>query len=215
MSRFRFPTVVAIVLLALHSTATAQSPAASTKGGMDALFVLNARSARLDNKTLSLDGVSSQAIVFADRPVRRAGQMMTADFLNLWTTGSFAQSAPNATVSVFTRNGSRISDAVVELKSPHMEGDRVVFHAAVLQGSLEGADGPASIFFDTVWFGLGGGDGIHYLGQNDTSGGTSPSIGNGRDGYSTGWPNPAPDGRPSSQYPSNGPPPLSVPPGSR
>jgi hypothetical protein len=205
----------AATLLLMPCAVSAQSPAPPAKTEINALFVLNAQSARIDNKTLSLEGVSKQAIVFADRPVRRAGQMKTADFLQLWTTGSFATSAPNATISAFAKNGSRIADAVVELKSPRVDGDRIVFHVAVLQGSLDGADGPASIFFDTVWFGVGGGDGIHYLGRNDTTGGTAPSINNGRDGYSTGWPNPVPSGRspaPSQQY---NPPALTVPPGSR
>jgi hypothetical protein len=53
-------------------------------------------------------------------------------------------------VSAFSKDGSKIADAVVVLKSPKLEGDRLTFAVQVLEGDLAGADGPASIFIDII-----------------------------------------------------------------
>ncbi|CAN5153872.1 hypothetical protein BH10PSE6_BH10PSE6_43250 [soil metagenome] len=160
----------------------------------EALIVLNARGARLAGPTLTLDGISPSAILFASRPARGAGHMLTPELVELWTTGSFAKDPPNATVSAFAKDGSKVTDAVVVLRSPRLAGDRLTFDVAVLEGSLGDVDGPASVFIDTIWFGVGSG-GFNYLGQSQTTGGTSPAIGS-RDDTSTysGWSNPAPSG---------------------
>ena len=41
-------------------------------------------------------------------------------------------------------------DAVVVLKSPRLEGDKLTFDVDVLEGDLAGADGPASVFIDII-----------------------------------------------------------------
>jgi len=116
------------------------------------LIVMNSRGAALSGQTLTLTGVTPHSIVFADRPVRSAGHVMTTYVLEEWTdaSGSFAQDPPNATVSALSRDGSTLRDAVVVLRSPRLEGDRLTFSVQVLEGSLAGADGPASIFIDIV-----------------------------------------------------------------
>ena len=116
------------------------------------LIVLNARSASLQGQQLTLVGVAPNAIVFADRPVRSAGHVLTAHLLEEWATGSdsFAKDPPNATVSVFSKDGSAIRDAVVVLKTPNLAGDRLTFDVQVLEGDLAGADGPASVFIDII-----------------------------------------------------------------
>ena len=116
------------------------------------LIVMRARGASLQGGTLTLIGVAPSSIVFADRPVRAAGHALTARLIEQWATGSdsFAKDPPNATVSVFSRDGSAIRDAVVVLKSPKLEGDRLTFDVDVLEGDLTGADGPASIFIDNI-----------------------------------------------------------------
>ena len=116
------------------------------------LIVMNAHGASLQGGKLTLTGVAANAIVFADRPVRAAGHALTTHLLEEWGTGSgsFARTPPNATVSVFSRDGSAIRDAVVVLKSPKLEGDRLTFDVDVLEGDLTGADGPASIFIDNI-----------------------------------------------------------------
>jgi hypothetical protein len=81
---------------------SAPPPAKSTvKADMvPSLFVMNARGASLQGQTLTLTGVSPNSIVFADRPVRAAGHLLTEHLLEEWSAGSFAKDPPNATVSV-------------------------------------------------------------------------------------------------------------------
>jgi hypothetical protein len=136
-------------------TAAAQSASAPGKSSVKvdmvpSLFVMNARGASLQGQTLTLAGVSPTSIVFADRPVRAAGHLPTEALLEEWTTGDFAKDAPNATVSVLGKDGASARDVVVELKSPHLEGDRLTFDTRVLEGDLAGADGPAAVFIDII-----------------------------------------------------------------
>jgi hypothetical protein len=114
------------------------------------LIVLNAHGASLQGQTLTLVGVSPNSIVFADRPVRSAGHLLTQHLLEEWTLGSFAKDPPNATVSVLSKDGALVRDAVVELRDPHLEGDQLTFNVRVLKGGLAGADGPASVFDDII-----------------------------------------------------------------
>ncbi len=117
------------------------------------MFVLNARAARLQDNKLILEGVAPSVIVFADRPVRSAGHAMLSHVLEEWTLkapNSFATDPPNATVSVLNKAKASVVDAVVTLKSPKLEGDRLTFDVDVLEGDLAGADGGASVFMDLV-----------------------------------------------------------------
>jgi len=157
-----------------------------------ALIVLNARAARLDGQKLVLDGVLPTATLFTSRPVRSVGHMVTPDMVEIWRTGSFAKDPPNATVSVFSKDGSSVSDAVVVLTAAKLEGERLTFDVHVLEGSLGKADGPASVFIDTLWWGVGS-NGFTYYGQSQTTGGETPNIGDPH-GTSTfsGWSNPSP-----------------------
>src|SRR6516162_5874650 len=107
------------------------------------LIVLNARGATLQTGKLVLTGVSPNAIVFADRPVRAAGHDLTSRIVEDWASGSdnFAKDPPNATVSTFQKDGSGVLDAVVVLKNPKLEGDNLAFDVNVLEGDSNGADG--------------------------------------------------------------------------
>jgi hypothetical protein len=99
-----------------------------------------------------LTGVSPNAIVFADRPVRSAGHDLTSRIVDDWNKGTdnFAKDPPNATVSGFTKDGTGVKDAVVVLKSPKLEGDKLTFDIDVLEGDLNGADGSAAVFIDII-----------------------------------------------------------------
>jgi len=199
--------LVAAPLVAFaQSTTTTPGPTAtgaktigvpSTAKGTDGLIVLNARGASLTGSTLVLEGPLPSAVLFADRPVRRAGHIATTEVVDLWTSGSFAKDPPNATVSAFRADGSAVSDAVVVLKHPRRDGEKLAFEVDVLEGDLGKADGPVSVFIDTIWFGIGSG-GITYLGRNRTTGGTTPSV---YDSSLTGWSNPAPDAPPRAPSP--------------
>jgi hypothetical protein len=114
------------------------------------LIVMNSRGANLQGQTLTLTGVASNSIVFADRPIRAAGHDLTVHLLEEWAGGdSFGKDPPNATVSVLNKDGSA-KDVVVVLKSPKMDGDKLTFDVQVLEGDLAGADGPAAIFIDII-----------------------------------------------------------------
>ena len=117
-----------------------------------ALIVLNSRGAQMADGKLTLSGVSANSIMFADRPVRAAGHVLTSHLLEEWAAGSnsFASDPPNATVSVLSKDGRAVIDAVVTLKAPKLEGDTLTFAVDVLEGDLTGAEGPASIFIDII-----------------------------------------------------------------
>ena len=156
----RLMTIVAVLYVPASAfaqapattAATAEPPGKSTvKADMvPSLFVMNAHGASLQGQTLTLTGISANSIVFADRPVRAAGHLLTEHLLEEWSVGSFAKDPPNATVSVLSKDGASVHDAVVELKIPHLEGDKLTFDVRVLEGDLAGADGPASVFVDII-----------------------------------------------------------------
>jgi hypothetical protein len=129
------------------------------------LIVMNARGATLQAGKLTLIGVAPSSIVFADRPVRAAGHALLVDLLEEWapsneSSDSFTKDPPNATVSVFGNDANTIRDAVVVLKKPLLEGDRLTFDVDVLEGGLDGANGAASIFIDRFGFAFRGGGGF-------------------------------------------------------
>jgi hypothetical protein len=164
----------ALVLVAAPLAASAQDAIAapgqktigqSAKNEMiPSLAVLNSRGASLQGNILTMTEVSPNSIVFADRPFRAAGHVLTKHFLKEWDEGSdsFAKDPPNATISVLSAEGDSVEDAVVVLKSPKLEGDKLTFEVTVLEGSLSKATGPASLFID--WFAARGYGGRAFVG---------------------------------------------------
>ena len=51
---------------------------------------------------------------------------------------------------MLSKDGASVRDAVVELRDPHLDGDKLTFDVRVLEGDLAGSDGPASIFVDII-----------------------------------------------------------------
>jgi hypothetical protein len=158
--RFMILALAAIVGLSTGAVAqtSSQSPA-KTIGKpqppriVPSMIVLNANGAKLVGNTLTLDGVSPNAIVFADRPIRAAGHALTAHLLAEWGDGapdSFAKDPPNATVSVLNKANAKVADIVVMLKAPKLDGDKLTFDVAVIEGDLAQADGPATVFIDII-----------------------------------------------------------------
>ena len=147
-----------LVLAQTAPTAQPHVPLQKTIGGasktevVPSLIVFNSRGVSLQGNKLVLTGISPNSIVFADRPVRAAGHDLTSHIVEDWGTGSdnFAKDPPNATVSAFSKEGATIRDAVVVLKSPKLEGDKLTFDVDILEGNLNGADGPASVFIDII-----------------------------------------------------------------
>ena len=161
------PTAVHVLLLSVAVTfsncAFAQNaapphvPLQKTIGAtkpqvVPSLIVFNSKGATLQSGKLVLTGIAPNSIVFADRPVRSAGHELTSRIVEDWGSGSdnFAKDPPNATISVFQRDGSGVRDAVIVLKSPKIEGENLAFDVDVLEGDIKGADGPASVFIDII-----------------------------------------------------------------
>ena len=111
-------------------------------GPVPSLFVLNSDGATLADGKLVLTGVSPNSIVFADRPIRSAGHVMTAQFIQQWDEdkGNFIIDPPNATVSVLGGVGSDVSDAVVTLISQLSRVQRLLFRSRCLRAHLSGRD---------------------------------------------------------------------------
>ena len=162
MNRIRLLAVLAAAALAMAASLpaiaqTANQGAPKVIGQpqqprvVPSMIVLNAKGAKLQAGKLVLDGVSPNAIIFADRPVRSAGHALTAHLLEEWSGNeSFAKTPPNATVSVLMKAKAAVVDAVVVLKSPKLEGDKLTFDVDVLEGDLAGGDGAASVFMDII-----------------------------------------------------------------
>ena len=158
----RFVILALAAIIGLSTGAAAQTsvqPPAKTIGKpqqpqiVPSMIVLNARGTKLADHRLTLDGVSPNAIVFADRPIRAAGHVLTTHLLAEWSDsapGSFAKDPPNATVSVLNKADASVADIVVVLKAPRLEGDKLTFDVAVIEGDLGQADGPATVFIDIV-----------------------------------------------------------------
>ena len=143
---------VAQTAAAPPSLKTIGTPSAPAKPEIvPSLFVLNSRGATLQGDTLTMTGVTPHSIIFADRPVRSAGHQLTADIIAEWGSGddSFTKNPPNATLSVFGKDGS-VKDAVVVLKNPKLEGDKLTFNVQTLEGEVAGADGGAALFIDII-----------------------------------------------------------------
>jgi hypothetical protein len=122
---------------------------------LPSLIVMNARGATLQGGKLTLTGVAPNSIVFADRPYRAAGHDLTSRLLEEWAPNntsaeSFTKDPPNATISVFKKDGSGVVDAVIVLKTPKLDGDRLTFDVDVLEGDVAGGDGPATVFIDII-----------------------------------------------------------------
>jgi hypothetical protein len=125
------------------------------------LFVVNADLATAADGKLTLSGVSGNVIVFADRPVRSAGHETTAVFVSRWGDGkdSFQADPPNATISVLGGSEGGVTDAVVVLMNPKLDGGNLTFDVTLLEGDLKGLKGPAALFIDSGGGGGGGGGG--------------------------------------------------------
>ena len=146
-------------------SAPAQKMIGAPKSEMiPSLAVINSRGASFQGNALTMTGVSPNSIVFADRPFRAAGHVLTSHFLKEWDEGSdsFAKDPPNATISVLGADGASVEDAVVVLKAPKLDGDKLTFEVSVLEGGLSKATGPASLFID--WFAARGYGGRAFVG---------------------------------------------------
>ena len=100
--------------------------------------------ASLQSQTLTLSQVGRRKRYSS---AKHPSDTLTSTVLDEWVQGdSFGKDPPNATVSVLSKNGASVSDVVVVLKSPKMDGDKLTFDVQVIEGDLTGADGPGLCF---------------------------------------------------------------------
>ena len=118
------------------------------------LFVQNAHGFEVaaDGRTLTLKGLSPTTLFFSDRPVRIAGHYLTGEYLQFWKAGpdSFLKDPPNATLSVFEKGKDELSDVVVTLRNPRINGHDLSYDITVISGTLPKTSGPASLFIDII-----------------------------------------------------------------
>jgi hypothetical protein len=140
----------------LLGTAALLTAAATVRAGAedakmaDFLFVQTAREMSHDGEHLMLKGVSPVTLFFTDRPERVAGNMATTAFVPFWSTGkdSFLSDPPNADISV-VKDGA-LTQTVVVLSEPALEGDTLTYRIKTLQGELPAQGSDVSVFIDVI-----------------------------------------------------------------
>lgn len=112
------------------------------------LFVVTTQSGNFDGKKLKLVKVSPQALYFTDRPVRKAGHILTSDFISHWDKGSdsFKNDPPNASLTITSKE--KTINAVVELKNPKLVGNNLFYDVVVIEGTIPNKFETASLFID-------------------------------------------------------------------
>jgi len=151
--------VIAVSAAALPVSAQTGAPAppragATTPQIAQLLFVQNAAGVAFDasGRTMTLKGLAPTTLFFSDRPVRIAGHYRTREYLRFWKDGpdSFLADPPNATLSVFDAADGELSDVVVTLRNPRVNGTDLSYDITVIAGALPKATGPASLFIDII-----------------------------------------------------------------
>ena len=141
------------VLLALYPVAKLAT--AQPRPQASLLFVQMAQKIdyqKKDSKSgvMTLYDVPSQTMFFTDRPNRIVGNVPTSAFVNKWTTdrgpGGFASNPPNAAVTVFQSDGAKT--AIVELRNPRLDGNKLSYDVKVLQGISSTQPAEGVLFID-------------------------------------------------------------------
>lgn len=116
---------------------------------IDALFVQSATGFTSGDGTVTLHGLGDSTVYFADRPRREIGHIPSHRFVELWAAGvhSFAVDPPNAVISFLDADGDT-ADAVVVLREPQLDRDKLTYSVDLLEGTLPAESGPCSLFID-------------------------------------------------------------------
>ena len=120
------------------------------------LIVQNSTGLKFDGKSITLEGVSPQTILFTDRPERMSATMPTEIFVKDWTAGkdSFEVDPPNASLSTVVDGKENTS--VVELTNPRLDGTNLTYDVRILEGTPPNAGTNSALFIDW-WYGPWGG----------------------------------------------------------
>jgi len=158
----------ATALLAAGTSALPLAAAEKAAPKPQLMFVQVAESMTSDPaaKTVRLVNVHPQSLYFADRPVRIAGHLKMAEYMEEWTKkagkDNFGNDPPNATLSVYEKGKPDSSLSVIEISNPKMVGKDLVYSYKVIEGKVPKLGGETAIFID--WIGVGGGVGPGFHG---------------------------------------------------
>ena len=139
------------MILCLALAGVGRAGAAETgKSAARVMYVQTAKAVSSAGGTLRLRDVSPIAVFFADRPQRVVGHATVRNMVAGWGDGedSFAADPPNAVLSVF--GGDTVTDVVVVLSNPRLDGDDLLYDVRVLQGELPATGGASALFIDPV-----------------------------------------------------------------
>jgi len=132
------------------------------------MFVQSAEDLEVDpaKSTIRLVKVDQQTLYFSDRPVRIAGHLKMAEYLEEWTAkagkDNFGANPPNATLSVYEPGQADNSIVVVEITHPQIDGADLIYTYKIINGTIPASGGATSLFID--WIGVGGGVGRGFHG---------------------------------------------------
>ena len=117
---------------------------------IEALYVQSAKSVAYADGVLTLNGLAPNTLYFSDRPDRVVGHVTSQEFLDGWDEGpdSFAENPPNADLSILGEDD--ITNIVVVLTNPALEGDVWTYNVEILDGELPTSGGPSSLFIDVI-----------------------------------------------------------------
>ena len=117
---------------------------------IQALFAQTACEVTSEGDKVTLHGTSPATLYFSDRPQRVVGHLTTKKFVEEWGEGenSFAADPPNAVISFVEKGDQTPEDAIVVLKDPQLEGDKLTYTVEMLEGSLPAKGELVSVFID-------------------------------------------------------------------
>jgi hypothetical protein len=117
---------------------------------IEAMFVQVARNMTTAGDKVTFHGLSPATLFFSDRPQRVVGHLTAQQFVDEWDKGenSFAVDPPNAVISFLEAGDETPEDAIVVLKDPGLDGDRITYSVDILEGSLPAKAESCSVFID-------------------------------------------------------------------
>lgn len=117
---------------------------------IEALFVQTAHAMSYDDGKLTLHTLAPTTLFFSDRPDRVTGHISSEEFVDSWDKGpdNFASNPPNAVLSIF--HPDMVSDVVVELMDPMLEGHQLTYTVIILDGEMPAEGGPNALFIDVI-----------------------------------------------------------------
>jgi hypothetical protein len=169
LKHVRWAVLLTAVMLSMAACATTSTTSGSSVPPQF-MFVQIADGIEVDGaaKTLRLVNVGQQTLYFSDRPVRIAGHLKLADYLNEWTAqagkDNFSEDPPNATLSVYEPGKPDNTLAAIEISHPKLDGSDLIYSYKVIDGTLPAKGGATSLFIDMIGVGGGVGRGFHGVG---------------------------------------------------